>query len=1141
MGSRREAVPYAESQAKVRERIEMEKTKQTLSDVFSKADTFINKGYLDVFNHAELIIDRPEKLQDITKIRAVRIDKIAYDPNEDVIDKLSGVYNALYNIGVSASVCIVGTALEAKLYLLVRSETAAPLAGEVMESMLHGSFPGIDTKRLSQSEIARLLRQMEADEYGENHIKGLTTVSLIPSMRSEESKKEQFVQGLEKFIDTMQGKEYTAVLLATPLDKETIAVRKHGLEQLYSILSPQSKLSVAYGENQSIAINKGISQSLTESVNESVSNSNTLSSSQSFGNTHTRSRSFGASSSSSSDGGSSSWNSNSGSSDSSSSSYTSGASFTNSISESTGTSNTSTESISTTDTEGSSVTRTINFDNKGVDELMEQVNGQIKRIKAWESFGLWECCGYFFSKDIAASVLAATTYKALMTGEGTGVESAHVNIWENRLEKQKKDIKTILNSVKYLIHPKARIQGYVDLGSQIVSPTCLVGGNELPILMGFPRKSVKGTSVVEMAEFGRNVIYESYLPKRSFSIGSIYHMGAEENSKVPMNLDLFSSHCFITGSSGSGKSYCTYNLLDALLKNNIKMLIIEPAKGEYKQVFGRLDKVQIFTTNPDVYKMLRINPFEFPQEIHVLSHIEQLLQIFSASWPLTAAMPAILKESVVRAYVKRGWDLQNSIWVGSAEKDKYPVFADVLETLPQIIDQSDYSAESRGNYKGALLTRVQSMTSGIIGEIFRKSEGINDRILFDGNAIIDLSETGSEETVALLMGIMIMKLNEYRKAQRKNASDDGHDSGFRHVTVLEEAHNILKRTSKEQSQEDANMVGKSVEMISNSIKEMRTYGEGFIIIDQSPMAVDSSAIENTSTKIIMNTPARDACEELGSALALNDVQTRELSRLNVGVAVVMQKGWMMPVLMKIHGDWKMSDYDASLQMAVPAVEKFLRGQILEEFIRQVKEKKYSAWNIGSIVRNADNLLNRRKGSYKDENLSEEQKKLAWSNEKWLQDRKSELQEIIQLFKCYLEESRCLTSSMISSIIIEITRAGALFDLIPIKGIHSIENISKMIDNADKYPTKSDRDRFVKRQRDLIESWSVRFTEALKSYVQVTKDIVLYEALYYMVVPKAGTSKNTRYSYVRKRIKIHIMDMQKDEIINQKFQEQVGQD
>ena len=113
----------------------------------------------------------------------------------------------------------------------------------------------------------------------------------------------------------------------------------------------------------------------------------------------------------------------------------------------------------------------------------------------------------------------------------------------------------------------------------------------------------------------------------------------------------------------------------------------------------------------------------------------------------------------------------------------------------------------------------------------------------------------------MIMGVLIMKLNEYRKSQRKENPKLALNSQLSHVTVLEEAHNLLKRTSKDQNQEGANMIGKSVEMISNSIKEMRTYGEGFIIIDQSPMAVDASAIENTSTKIIMNTPAKDACED----------------------------------------------------------------------------------------------------------------------------------------------------------------------------------------------------------------------------------------------------------------------------------------
>lgn len=38
----------------------------------------------------------------------------------------------------------------------------------------------------------------------------------VPSTRDED--KERFVQGIEKFIDTMKGSEYTAVFIAEPLD-----------------------------------------------------------------------------------------------------------------------------------------------------------------------------------------------------------------------------------------------------------------------------------------------------------------------------------------------------------------------------------------------------------------------------------------------------------------------------------------------------------------------------------------------------------------------------------------------------------------------------------------------------------------------------------------------------------------------------------------------------------------------------------------------------------------------------------------------------------------------------------------------------------------------------------------------------------
>jgi hypothetical protein len=48
-------------------------------------------------------------------------------------------------------------------------------------------------------------------------------------------------------------------------------------------------------------------------------------------------------------------------------------------------------------------------------------------------------------------------------------------------------------------------------------------------------------------------------------------------------------------------------------------------------------------------KLLRLNPFAFPNDTHVLEHIDRLVEIFNACWPMFAAMPAVLKASIEKA------------------------------------------------------------------------------------------------------------------------------------------------------------------------------------------------------------------------------------------------------------------------------------------------------------------------------------------------------------------------------------------------------------------------------------------------------------------------------------------------------------
>ena len=587
---------------------------------------------------------------------------------------------------------------------------------------------------------------------------------------------------------------------------------------------------------------------------------------------------------------------------------------------------------------------------------MEKIDEQLERIKNCESYGLWDSACYFIADKEEVAIVAANTYKALVAGEKTSVENSFINIWDSEYEHHESSLK-IMEYLRYGLHPKFIYEtSFAGSGyeSQEITAASLISGLELPILMGLPHKSVSGVTSIESAEFGRNIFRKGGSePKRVINLGSIYHMGEVfSNNRVKLNLETLTSHCFITGSTGSGKSNTTCKLIDEVTRpgNDVRFLVIEPAKGEYKLAFGKMPNLNIFTTNPRFYSMLCINPFEFNEEIHVLEHLDRLIEIFSACWPLYAAMPAVLKSSFERAYIMHGWDLNHSTYQDLGN-GKFPIFRDVVEILPIMLNESEFSAEMKGNYTGSLVTRVESLTNGLVGQIFN-GVAVPDEILFDENTIVDLSRVGSTETKALIMGVLVLKLSEYRQATSK-----GTNLPLRHITIMEEAHNLLKRTSTDQGQESANVQGKSVEMISNSIAEMRTYGEGFIIVDQSPTAVDISAIKNTNTKIVMRLPEALDCESMGHSMGLNDEQITELSKLDKGVAAIFQNDWLETVLTKIDRCSDHYEIETSGQNDLSA-EKEMMYLLIEELINESQDRKYNQAWLRDVIKDNSRGVNK---------------------------------------------------------------------------------------------------------------------------------------------------------------------------------------
>lgn len=127
----------------------------------------------------------------------------------------------------------------------------------------------------------------------------------------------------------------------------------------------------------------------------------------------------------------------------------------------------------------------------------------------------------------------------------------------------------------------------------------------------------------------------SEMNNEKISLGCFFHMNhAEQENPVQLSLQSLTSHTFITGSTGSGKSNTVHTILKRAKKKGVKFLVIEPAKGEYKNIFGMKKDVFVYGTNPELTPMLRINPFSFPKGIHILEHLDRLIEIFNVCWPM---------------------------------------------------------------------------------------------------------------------------------------------------------------------------------------------------------------------------------------------------------------------------------------------------------------------------------------------------------------------------------------------------------------------------------------------------------------------------------------------------------------------------
>lgn len=898
-----------------------EKLPSIESQTLAKIDDIVKRNYMRNLSYLP-ILPLPSELSKRTAGNSsciFPIKRIVYDREENNLQKLMNIYVGAAAIGASLIIIIhhpkIGKDVE--IYLGVCDEDSRDLAyikARMFYNNFMGNFPGCQTGRdenpfLTPDEVDRLMNDCLTKNY-----RAISSISGVASLREgNKFDNAAFFQGIEKLIDGMEDQVYSAVILANGISNEKITDMQAEYENLYRMISPHSKRTLSLSRSAAESLSKTLSNSTSKTL------SHTKSTTLSVGETHSKSHTQGehkgegnalgvnagvnVGGNAGIDLGVVNFGINAGT--------HAGVSYTHSEfrgdnwSDTTSDCSTENKANGEADTEGKTVTvatadgkslsitlgqsQQLTFENKTVQVLLSIIDEKIRRFHMGLEHGMFATAAYFISGDEQNVKSAASIYKSLIIGDKSQIESSVINSWQINRDTIKVDtpkLDTLKSYLKIFCHPRFSLYN-----EENVTPATIVTAGELAIHMGLPKKSVTGIPVRSSVSFGRSIHHVSDILKTnatSVPIGSIFHLGKKGKLDINLDAESLSMHTLLCGTTGVGKSTSVYTILSRL-PEDVQFLVIEPAKGEYKNFLA--DRAKVYGTNPYLMPLLRLNPFKFCQtgsQVHILEHLERLASIFNVCWPMEAAMPSVLRRAMERAYIAAGWDLKHS--KNSCADNLFPTVEDVMHEVENVLKESAYSAENKGNYIGALSERLRDLTVGINGMIFCNDD-LSDAELFDKNVIMDLSRIGNTETKALIMGLLIIRLQEYRQCQTKCENNS-----LRHVTVLEEAHHLLRQTNNVFG---SNLMGRSVEMLSNALAEMRSYGEGFFIVDQSPEQLDKSVIRNTNTKIIMRLPEDSDRQLVGKSIGLSEEQISELSKLPTGVAAICQNDWQESVLVKI--------------------------------------------------------------------------------------------------------------------------------------------------------------------------------------------------------------------------------------------------
>lgn len=409
-------------------------------------------------------------------------------------------------------------------------------------------------------------------------------------------------------------------------------------------------------------------------------------------------------------------------------------------------------------------------------------------------------------------------------------------------------------------------RGVADLATSWAAPDDrgqdLVGGGTWPFtaptefLAALARPPVLETAGLHM--FAPNSFGLSHpVPEDDgFLIGTVLDEAMLPMSELRVSRSTLNRHAFVCGATGSGKSQTVRSLLTELSKHPrpVPWLVIEPVKAEYARMAGRLGPEHRVTVirpgDPDAVPA-SLNPLEPEPGFPLQSHIDLVRALFMAAFQAHEPLPQVLARAMNQCYREAGWDVVSGE-LHPAYKPKfliddpdvprtpkYPTLDALRATAAEVVQSIGYGTTVTRDVGGFIDIRISSLNEGVCGRFFNGGHPLDIGALLRGNVVLQLEDITNDHEKAFLIGTVLIRIVEHLRVHHHS-----HTAGeLLHVTVVEEAHRLLRADGTELSRAAAGL-------FAGLLAEIRAYGEGIVVVEQIPTKILPDVVKNSALKVI---------------------------------------------------------------------------------------------------------------------------------------------------------------------------------------------------------------------------------------------------------------------------------------------------